>query len=72
MTTEDKTGDKLVASIRKTKAGAAGNDQADPAKPSTPATRKKTAARRAPTKTESARSESGGGQYQSEGRVWPD
>jgi hypothetical protein len=72
MTTEDKTGDKLVASIRKTKAGATGNDPGDTAKPSTPTTRKKTAAKRATAKTESTRSERGGGQYQSEGRVWPD
>lgn len=67
MTTQDKTGDKLVASIRKTKAGAAGTTP--------PATRKKTAATRRtaakPQATEKSATAGTAG-YQSPGRVWPD
>ncbi|MCP5298207.1 MAG: hypothetical protein H6953_16770 [Chromatiaceae bacterium] len=72
MTTKDQTGDKLVASIRRTKAGAAkAGDTAPPAKP---------AARRPPTKTAQApkrataatRRTATADPYQSGGRIWPD
>lgn len=74
MTTADKTGDKLVQSIRKTKAGAA----ATASKPSAPTTRKKAQTRKASTKaaakppvkrkTASAATDP----YQAGQRVWPD
>lgn len=65
MTTQDRTGDKLVASIRKTKAGAGESPAAKPVP---------TARRRAPAKRESVgRKEAAAtGGYQSPGRVWPD
>lgn len=72
MTTEDKTGDKLVASIRKTKAGATASAQPDNAKPANPAPRKKAAAKRAVKSDTSTKSAPEGGQYQSVRRVWPD
>jgi len=68
MTIKDKTGDRLVASIRRTKAGAekAAEDAAVPAAP--PA---KTAT--APAKKSTAQSAVvAGDNYQSGGRVWPD
>ncbi len=73
MTTKDKTGDKLVASIRRTKAGATktgGEPKAEPAAP-----RRKTAAA---TKPAPARRPAATGKkpprdpYQYHGRVWPD
>jgi hypothetical protein len=68
MTTEDKTGDKLVASIRKTKAGASGPADTDATRPPAATTRKKTVAKKA-VADDAAAAE---GQYQSVRRVWPD
>jgi hypothetical protein len=78
MSSQDKTGDKLVASIRKTKAGAsaqsadagavAASEKTPPASKAVPkkkVVRKKAAA--APKKSTSAKPT-----YQSAGRVWPD
>ena len=68
MTDKDKTGDQLVASIRKTKRSAAAS--------------KKTAARRAPAKVKATpakttlrqekQAAATSGNYQSVRRVWPD
>jgi hypothetical protein len=76
MTTEDKTGDKLVASIRKTKAGAATTEK--PAV-SQPAAEKPAPRRRAAPKAKAKAAASGGsakrsdaGSYESPGRIWPD
>jgi hypothetical protein len=72
MNAEDKTGDKLVASIRKTKAGvgnAAGDTETKPA----PAPRRRSAAKpkpAAPKRDDAPGSVTPG--YQSPGRVWPD
>jgi hypothetical protein len=77
MTTEDKTGDKLVASIRKTKAGAATAEKAPVSQPAAdkpaPAPR-----RRAAPKAKAKAASSGlakrtdADSYQSPGRIWPD
>ena len=69
MTTTDKTGEKLVASIRRTRKGAAGSNGAiatakSPA-PRQAAAGSKSTARRRPTGD-------GRDRYQSSGRVWPD
>ena len=68
MSGTDKTGDKLVASIRKTKAGAAKPKQAAPAKAAKP--------RKARTSTPAAKSRRpapvSADPYSSGGRVWPD
>jgi hypothetical protein len=72
MTTEDKTGDKLVASIRKTKTGSAGAAQADAAKPATAPSPKKTVAKRTTTSSSASKSTTDVAQYQTKGRVWPD
>ena len=67
MTDKDKTGDQLVASIRKTKSSAAAS--------------KKTAVRRAPAKAKTSPAKAvvpkeepavRTNNYQSAGRVWPD
>ena len=67
MSGTDKTGDKLVASIRKTKAGAA-KKQAAPAKAAKP--------RKPRTSTPAAKSERpaqvSADPYSCGGRVWPD
>lgn len=70
MTTKETTGEKLISSIRRTKAGGAtaASEQA-PAKP---------APRRRPTKAKpkpaapKTQPEIGRDPYQSAGRVWPD
>lgn len=72
MTTNDKTGDRLVASIRRTKAGA-GKPAEPPAETAsaakaTPAKTAKAPAKKAAAGSAGARS----GNYQSGGRVWPD
>ena len=75
MSTKDKTGDRLVASIRRTRAGA--EKPAEKASPRSATTRKA----RAPAKKAAARparksavEQPSGAQasYQSGGRVWPD
>ena len=68
MTTSDKTGDKLVQSIRKTKAGAS---PATP-KPRTTTTRKKAPARAAAKPRTTAKAKTTTDPYQSGRRVWPD
>lgn len=72
MTTSDKTADKLVASIRRTKAAAA--LESDPPAPTTPAATRRV--RRVVPKAESALSvpDKTGARdpYRSVGRVWPD
>jgi hypothetical protein len=72
MTTEDKTGDKLVASIRKTKAGAAGSSDTDAATAPAAATRKKTVAKKTPADDAPVDTAAAEVQYQSVRRVWPD
>jgi hypothetical protein len=71
MTTKDKTGEKLVASIRRTKTGANTNTAAPkaaaPAKKRAP--KRSTAAKPAAARQATAKS---GDSYQSAGRVWPD
>jgi hypothetical protein len=72
MTTEDKTGDKLVASIRKTKAGATGATETDaPAAPAAP-TRKKSVAKKTAADESSVEKPVADGQYLRARRVWPD
>ena len=75
MTTKDKTGDRLVASIRRTRAGAekpieeTSQQSAMPRKATAPA--KEGAA--SPEKKRAAKQPGGAkGKYQSAGRVWPD
>lgn len=69
MTTQDKTGQKLVDSIRKTKAGAA----AAPAQAQETATKPKASVRRKPAaKPKPAARKESRDPYQSGGRVWPD
>jgi hypothetical protein len=73
MTTQDKTGEKLVQSIRKTKStggttgGAATTSKAPAAKP---AAAKPRAARSTAAKAKAATAATGG--YQHGKRVWPD
>lgn len=86
MTTRDKTGDKLVASIRKTKAGVS-QPASTPAESKPPAAQPDATAtagkspRRAPAKPKpttatrskvAAAGKAPGDAYQSAGRVWPD
>ena len=78
MSTEDKTGDNLVASIRKTKSGAAGAATKAPSAATAPATDKPAPRRRTAAKA-GVKSGSGGSakrstgdSYQSPGRIWPD
>ena len=75
MTTKDKTGDRLVASIRRTRAGA--GKPAGEASQRSPTTRKARApAKKNPTgpaKKIAAKQPDGvQANYQSGGRVWPD
>jgi hypothetical protein len=72
MTTTDKTGEKLVASIRRTRGGAAeSNGGTKTAK--TPARRKPAARSSSPAKSRTVkRIEDGAVRYQSSRRVWPD
>jgi len=74
MTTKSKTGDRLVASVRRTKATAqdTDSDQATTTKPSTP--RKAPAASdKSPRRTQASKKTSTAqDSYQSVGRVWPD
>jgi len=85
MTTSDKTGDKLVASIRKTKESAAQQESpatttAPAATPTTgkraaPKARAKVTAKKAPVKKTVAKPQerdSDRGNFQSVDRVWPD
>jgi hypothetical protein len=75
MTANDKTGQKLVDSMRKTKAAAADRAgaakfgaAASPQKSVRPQAKKKAAARRSPN----ASRKRGGDPYQSGRRIWPD
>lgn len=61
MSTKDKTGDRLVASIRRTKAGT--EKAADEPVAATPPPAKKSATKRAGAASD---------RYQVGGRVWPD
>lgn len=82
MSTSDKTGDRLAASIRRTKAGAAkppagsapeagqAEQKAAAAKPAAKPAPKAPAPRRA--KTAAAPAQSAGDSYQFGRRVWPD
>lgn len=81
MTTKDKTGDRLVASIRRTRAGidksaeASAPAEAAPPLPAAPPKAKAPAKKRAatPPKQRAAKRIGGApGNYQSRGRVWPD
>jgi len=76
MSTNDKTGEKLLASMRKTKADAADKSGAEKAEnqaaskqeaPSSPPPKKK-----APAKRGGRGRTSGGDPYQSGRRIWPD
>ena len=71
MSTNDKTGERLVDSMRKTKAAASGDAPA--AKPKT-ATRKKSAGstRSRAKKAQESQSEASRDPYQAGRRVWPD
>ncbi len=71
MTSKDKTGDQLVASIRRTKAAAA---KADPtAAPAKAATRARSAAGQSKgAKAGKAATGVSAGHYQAGRRVWPD
>lgn len=75
MTTEDKTGDKLVASIRKTKAGAATAEKAPVSQPAAdkpaPAPRRRAAPKAKAASSGSAK-RTDADSYQSPGRIWPD
>jgi hypothetical protein len=78
MSSQDKTGDKLVASIRKTKAGAnaqppSASSEPASARPSAatkPATKKKVVRKKATAAPKKA--PAAAPSYQSSGRVWPD
>jgi hypothetical protein len=72
MTTTDKTGEKLVASIRRTRKGAAGSTgDTSTAKP--PAPRHAAARSSPPAKSGTVRRTADGtDRYQSSVRVWPD
>jgi hypothetical protein len=72
MTTTDKTGEKLVASIRRTRnAASKATGGAKAAK--TPARRQAAARSSAPAKSATVkRTANGADRYQSSGRVWPD
>ncbi len=76
MSTSDKTGRKLVDSLRKTKAAAAGKDTASPAEgeASSGSPEGATGAKGSnPARRAAARSAGAAGDpYQSGGRVWPD
>ena len=72
MTTTDKTGEKLVASIRRTRKGAAGSNGGT-ATAKTPAPRQSAARRSPPARSTAVKRTAGGAdRYQSSGRVWPD
>ena len=84
MTTADKTKQKLVDSMRKSKSGAASKPSAGTTTRA-PATRKATARRRAPAKPAAQRRRAttaalipavtrqvSDDPYQSDGRIWPD
>jgi hypothetical protein len=72
MTTNDTTGDKLVASIRRTKTAAA--PATDPAAPVPPAPRRQAtrATNKAETSPPAPRPSEARDTYRSAGRVWPD
>ena len=72
MTTTDKTGEKLVASIRRTRSGASkSNDGTKTAK--TPPRRQPAARRSSPEKSTTVKLTANGADlYQSSRRVWPD
>lgn len=64
MTDKDKTSDQLVASIRKSKSGAAGAKKAPVRRTAAKKTVKKTVAKKTPATTADP--------FQCAGRVWPD
>lgn len=72
MTTTDKTGEKLVASIRRSRSGASkSNDGTKTAK--TPPRRQPAARSSSPAKSTTVkRTADGADRYQSSRRVWPD
>jgi hypothetical protein len=72
MTTTDKTGEKLVASIRRTRSGASKSKSG--AKTAKTPTQRQTAARSsAPAKSTTVKQTADGAdRYQSSRRVWPD
>jgi len=75
MTTKDKTGDRLVASIRRTRAGAekpAGEASQRPAAPRKAGAAVKKRAARPARKSAVKQPDSARAGYQSGGRVWPD
>lgn len=76
MSTSDRTGRKLVDSLRKTKAAASGKDAASPAGEGAPSGSPEGATGRKgsnPPRRAAVRSAGGAGDpYQSGGRVWPD
>jgi hypothetical protein len=75
MSTKDKTGDRLVASIRRTRAGAQAGTAGGTATAKESAPRR-AAGSKAATSTKKTVSRASGvattGSYQSAGRVWPD
>lgn len=84
-TSKDKTADQLVASIRKTKADAAGTDKPAATPASKPASSAKSLPRRATTRKAAPKRKASpasrakkkaaptlGNGFQSKGRVWPD
>lgn len=74
MSTNDKTGERLVDSMRKTKAAASGDAPDAPAAKRKTATRKKSAGstRSRAKKTQESPSEASRDPYQAGRRVWPD
>jgi hypothetical protein len=72
MTTSDKTGEKLVASIRRSRKAAAGTT-GDTAADKTPAQRQAAARTSPPVKSKTVSGPAEGtDRYQSCGRIWPD
>lgn len=71
MSEADKTGEKLVASMRRTKAGA-GPASGAAKKPTAASTRKAAPGKSAARKSKPAPAASGSDPYQSGRRVWPD
>jgi hypothetical protein len=75
MTTKDKTGDRLVASIRRTRAGA-GKPAGKPAQRPVPARKPRAAAKKGATRPAQGgaaeKPDAARDNYRSGGRVWPD
>lgn len=72
MTTKDNTGDKLIASIRRTKTAGAAPDPGSARAPGTSPRRPRVAKKKPVAAKSSAASTVARDRYQSEGRVWPD